>query len=149
MRDINSDLLKVEENRHTNDILNHMFSSPFYPLISRPTRITSKSATLIDKIFVNSLEDNFTSGLLLTDISDHLPIFQITTTIANAYTIPIKETKHRKITSETLALLNQKLKCESWKEVYREENPQYAYTTFYKILYNTFDQTVPRMRQKN
>ena len=60
-----------------------MFSSSFYPLILRPTRITSTSATLIDNIFVNSLEDNFTSGLLLTNISDHLPIFQITTTIAN------------------------------------------------------------------
>lgn len=54
-----------------------MFSSSFYPLISRPTRITNcTSATLIDNIFVKSLEDNFTSGLLLTDISDHLPIFQ-------------------------------------------------------------------------
>ena len=148
MGDINSDLLKAEENRHTNDILNYMLSSSFYPLISRPTRITSTSATLIDNIFINSLEDNFTCGLLLTDISDHLPIFQITTTITNANTIPIKETKHRKITSETLALLNQKLKCENWEDVYREENPQYAYTTFYKILYNAFDQTVPLMKQK-
>ena len=29
MGDINSDLLKVEENRHTNDVLNYMFSSSF------------------------------------------------------------------------------------------------------------------------
>ena len=83
MGDFNIDLLKIEENQHTNDILNHMFSSSFFPLISRPTRITSRSATLIDNIFVNSLEDNFTSGLLFTDLSDHLPIFQITTTIYN------------------------------------------------------------------
>ena len=107
MGDINSDLLKVEENRHTNDIINYMFSSSFYPLISRPTRITSTSATLIDNIFVNSFEDNFTTGLLLTDISDHLPIFQIATTISNTNTTSIKETKYRKITSETLKLLNQ------------------------------------------
>ena len=125
-----------------------MFSSSFYPLISRPTRITSTSATLIDNIFVNSFEDNFTTGLLLTDISDHLPIFQIATTITNTNTTPIKETKYREITSETLKLLNQKLKCENWKEVYREANPQYAYTTFYKILYNAFDETVPLMRRK-
>ena len=39
-------------------------------------------------------------------------------------TTPIKETKYRKITSEILKLLHQKLKCENWKEVYREENPQ-------------------------
>ena len=124
-----------------------MFSSSFYPLISRPTRITSTSATLIDNIFVNSFEDNFATGLLLTDISDHLPIFQIATAIANINATPIKETKYRKITSETFKLLNQKLKCENWT-VYREENPQYAYTIFYKILYNAFDETVQLMRRK-
>ena len=119
MGDINSDLLKVEENRHTNDIINYMFSSSFYPLISKPTRITSTSATLIDNIFVNSLDDHYTSGLLLTDISDHLPIFQTTTSMVNTNTIPINETKYRKKTSETLKLLNQKLKCENWKEVFK------------------------------
>ena len=37
--DFNIDLLKIEENQHTNDILNHMFSSSLFPLFSRPTRI--------------------------------------------------------------------------------------------------------------
>ena len=32
--------------------LNQMFSSSFYPLISRPTRITSRSAALFENIFV-------------------------------------------------------------------------------------------------
>ena len=53
-----------------------MFSPSFYPLISKPTRITSRSKTSINNIFVNSLVDNFTSGLLSTDLTDHLPIFQ-------------------------------------------------------------------------
>lgn len=55
-----------------------MFSSSFYPLISKPTRITKTSATLIDNIFVNDITQNFKCGLLFTDISDHLPEFQIT-----------------------------------------------------------------------
>lgn len=80
--DFNVDLLKVEESRYLNDVLNCMFSSSFYPLISKPTRITSRSATLIDNIFVNSPIDNFTSGLLSTDLSDHLPIFQITISLS-------------------------------------------------------------------
>ena len=39
-------------NQHINDFTNVMFSSTFYPLISRPTRISSTTATLIDNIFV-------------------------------------------------------------------------------------------------
>ena len=49
MGDFNLDLLKIEENRHIKDFTNIMFSSAFYPLISRPTRISNTSATLIDK----------------------------------------------------------------------------------------------------
>ena len=49
------------------------------PTITRPTRITSESATLIDNIYVsgNKLE-NLLSSILVADISDHFPIFLIT-----------------------------------------------------------------------
>ena len=50
----------------------------FFPLITRPTRITSNTATLIDNIFTNHLNNYSFSGLLFTDISDHLPIFCFT-----------------------------------------------------------------------
>ena len=49
----------------------------FFPLITRPTRITSNTATLIDNIFTNNFDHFFCSRLLFTDISDHLPIFCI------------------------------------------------------------------------
>ena len=55
-----------------------MNAHSFYPLISKPTRITDQSATLIDNIFTNNLEKDLTSGLFYTHISDHLPLFQIT-----------------------------------------------------------------------
>jgi hypothetical protein len=48
-------------------------------LITRPTRITEHTVTLIDNIFTNDLEQiEFSkNGLIFTDISDHLPIFHI------------------------------------------------------------------------
>jgi hypothetical protein len=49
----------------------------FFPLITRPTRITSHTATLIDNIFTNHFHHHSISGLLFTDISDHLPVFSI------------------------------------------------------------------------
>ena len=48
----------------------------FFPSISKPTRITNSSATLIDNIFMNNpLFSN--AGLLDVDISDHFLIFAI------------------------------------------------------------------------
>ena len=54
-----------------------MFSLGLYPLIDKPTRITDHSATLIDNIFTNELDSKMNSGLLISDTSDHLPIFAV------------------------------------------------------------------------
>jgi hypothetical protein len=47
----------------------------FHPLISLPSRITTDSATLIDNIFTNNICEPISSGILVTSISDHLPVF--------------------------------------------------------------------------
>jgi len=44
------------------------------PLISRPTRITDNSATLIDNMCLTN-PSNFTAGIIISDVSDHFPIF--------------------------------------------------------------------------
>ena len=46
-------------------------------MITKPTRITAHSATLIDNIFTNNTTVSSKSGLIISDISDHLPIFSI------------------------------------------------------------------------
>jgi hypothetical protein len=56
------------------------------PLISKPTRITNHTKTLIDHIYTNTLTSQITLGIALYDISDHLPIFCIINT-------PIKQKK--------------------------------------------------------
>ena len=48
------------------------------PTITKPTRITHTSATLIDNIYVRHTTILFYSGILYSDISDHLPICCIT-----------------------------------------------------------------------
>ena len=45
------------------------------PLITRPTRVTAYSATLIDNIFTNCFLHNILSGNILNDFTDHFPIF--------------------------------------------------------------------------
>lgn len=55
-----------------------MSSNSFFPLVSKPTRKTSHTANVIDNIFTNDLDHDKLSGVFWSDISDRLPVFQIT-----------------------------------------------------------------------
>ena len=44
-------------------------------LITKPTRITTTSSTLIDHIYTNMPATKLTPGILINDLSDHLPVF--------------------------------------------------------------------------
>ena len=78
MGDFNLNLLKNQNHNATGEFLDGLYSHLFFPLITLPSRITSHTATLIDNIFSNHVEHSYLkSGLLITDISDHLPIFSI------------------------------------------------------------------------
>ena len=76
MGDYNINLMNYENNILTSDFVDLLHSHAFISLINRPSRITSTTAILIDNIFTNStnIENSF-QGLLVTDVSDHLPIF--------------------------------------------------------------------------
>ena len=76
--DFNINLLNIEKHSLSNKFLDIFLENGYYPLITHPTRITSNTATLIDNIYTNVLNKNISSGLFITDISDHLPNFQIT-----------------------------------------------------------------------
>ena len=75
MGDFNINILNIDSHQPTYDFINLMSSNGLYPLISKPTRISGSTATLIDNIFTNNLEFNMVSGILYADLSDHLPVF--------------------------------------------------------------------------
>ena len=75
--DFNLDLLKHESHSVTAQFIESLFAFGFLPMITKPTRITAHSATLIDNIFTNNTTVSSKSGLIISDISDHLPIFSI------------------------------------------------------------------------
>lgn len=51
-----------------------MFSYGLRPIIDKPTRINGDCATLTDNIFTN-IYDTTSSGLLVNDTTDHVPVF--------------------------------------------------------------------------
>ena len=73
--DFNINLIKYDEHVHTQQFLDLLLRYGFIPTIPRPIPITEFSATLIDNIYTNEVIHTITSGLLIKDISDHLPVF--------------------------------------------------------------------------
>lgn len=74
--DFNIDLLTNLNNADSLNFINMCSSFSLVPLISKPTRVTENTATLIDNIIVNN-PIHITSGIITVDISDHMPVFII------------------------------------------------------------------------
>ena len=61
----------------TSSFVNNLSTHSMLPVIIQPIRFSAESSTLIDIIFINKPNESFKSGILLCDITDHLPIFYI------------------------------------------------------------------------
>ena len=71
--DHNLDFLKADKHHATNDFVQSKLDFGLIPTVTRPTRITNSSATLIDNIIVSqNMCGAYTSNILINDTSDHL-----------------------------------------------------------------------------
>lgn len=59
----------------TSDYLDMLFNIGVMPLITKSTRITDHTSTLIDHIYTNVPHKILKTGICLADITDHLPVF--------------------------------------------------------------------------
>ena len=64
------DLIKVDTHNQTKDFVHSLYTNAFYPTISKPTRVTDHSATLLDNIITNITGYCIKSGVLYNDISE-------------------------------------------------------------------------------
>ena len=71
--DFNVDILKSNDSSIF-DFINLMFSFSLFPLITKPTRITDTTATLIDHIWASHIDSNISNFIIQTDNSDHYPV---------------------------------------------------------------------------
>ena len=69
--DFNIDLIKFGQTACVDSFYDLVSAHGFRPLILQPTRVGSKSATLIDNIFINDISCFSTGGNITHSISDH------------------------------------------------------------------------------
>ena len=83
MGDFNVDLLNYDSHNETKEYYDILSSNGFRPLIFQPTRVNSRSSTLIDNILINDIETFSHGGNIVTAISDHYPQFCVLGTFDN------------------------------------------------------------------
>ena len=72
--DHNINLLKHNVHSQTQEFIEINLDMNLLPVITKPTRVSTTSATLIDNIFVsNRVQHCINPGVIITDISDHFP----------------------------------------------------------------------------
>ena len=153
MGDFNINLLKYDCCNFANHFFNQLSSSGYMPLITKPTRITKSTATLIDNIFTNNLSrTEHSSGILINDISDHLPIFTITEyNILDQHGTMTESNRYstRKISTKSLESFSRKLQSFDWRSVLSKNDPTESYTVFLEEFFGLYDRFFPIKNNKS
>ena len=123
-----------------------MFTFGLYPLINKPTRVTSYSATLTDNIFTNNFSSDNISGILCNDITDHLPIF------CSCYHRSLSRASVPKLKSFTVINganidnFKKELSEMNWVSVLKEQDVNVAYNLFVEKFKKCHDKHFPLKR---
>lgn len=139
--DFNIDLLNPKRYKRTTDFIDTMYSKGRFPVITKPSRITTDTATLIDNIYTNEIEAKIVGGLFINDMADHLPVFAIFQNLFKKTnenrTTNYKMIRHR--TPETITALGEDLQKQNWSEVYVNKDPNRGYGVFWTILTEQYE----------
>lgn len=144
MGDYNLDLLKYGQHGSTTEFVDNLYSNAILPLINRPTRITQNTASVIDNIFtndINAIEYGY-KGILVTDISDHFPIFYIGRETPK-YSDDECRYARKFSYKNKLSFLNGLTEID-WTEIYMCRSAQQAFSLFHSIYLKLFDKHFPK-----
>ena len=129
--DANIDLIKYDSDISSQNLIDTLAKYGFVQTISKPTRITDHSATLIDHVYTNSIENTVSSNVLTLDISDHLATvttFKLGTISRHnrrsdtaSRNTDSNNSKFRMFNEASHSIFEQLIRGESWESVFSED----------------------------
>ena len=146
--DHNLDFLKTDLHPHTQDFLTENIEHDLFPCITKPTRVTFNSATLIDNILASeNLHRGSKNYIVTDDISDHYPCITVIPNMSNL--VHIKKTIYtRKLENNEICKIKEDLDKYSWSELLPTLCCNEAFNLFHQILsdiVNTHSPVVTRV----
>ena len=145
--DHNLDFLKHSIHKRTQDFIELNLDNNLIPSLTRLTRITKSSATLIDNVMISQgLMINSESRIIIDDISDHLPcVVKLKNLLHETKTSKIITS--RNLTDKALKKINDSLMRTSWSAVITE-NVNDSFDKFHDLLLKTIDMHAPIVTRK-
>ena len=141
--DHNLDFLKCDTHRGTSQFIQHNLDFNLIPTITRPTRITRNSATLIDNIIVSqSLCGSYLSSVMIDDISDHMPTACVIKALKRAKKDPVAITSSDTRPRNMTALKNH-LQSYEWKTILAEQDVNCCMSSFHNMLTSEMELCIP------
>ena len=132
--DHNMDFLKHEKHRHTRDFMERNLDYQLLPTVTKPTRITMNSSTLIDNIFIGrKYQGGYTSNIGISDISYHLRLI-LNISNLNPHRKSALNITTRKLDTKKRDLLNERIQSENWEKVLNNKNANDSFTIFHNII---------------
>ena len=156
--DFNQDLIKYDNDTHCQNLIDNAHNSGFVQLISRPTRITEHSATLLDLTFTDNIDSTLSSNIITVDLSDHLATntkISLGSTTREFRTTNSNQEEHdyRIFNEANDQLFKQLISEETWDETTNNIGAQESYEKFDEIYLKHYNTAYPlktnRIRRKN
>ena len=165
--DFNQDLIKYDTDANSQNLIDMCTSHGLVQLISRPTRITDSSATLIDHVYTNNVDNVKSCNILTVDLTDHLAThtkISFTNCGGSSCNLPIKLKAHADASDskKEFRMFNETnnsqfetfINSENWEEIRDDMDAQSQYEKFDEIYMRHYNNAYPlnkdkRNRRKN
>ena len=149
--DFNLNLFNPYNKSSIEEFMNNMFSLNFFPVITRPTRLNENINSIIPFSLVDHIWCNFKHGfchisaVIKTAITDHFPVlYMFKLKLSNT----VKTIKFRLIKQNNMNDFIGELNAEAFEELYEIENPDDAFSYFYKRLFHIYNSTCPVKKKR-
>ena len=139
--------LKISTNLEIRRSYNRIFAHGCIPLITKTTRVTSKTVSLIDNLLTNSIFDTSSKlkkGIIKSDVSDHFPIFASLCSPSKIHKEYQKITIHKRVIHDTnLITFKTDLRNVNWNSINHSPETNSKYETFFKIFSELYEKYFP------
>ena len=149
--DFNQDLIKHEDDVDCQNLIDSAHNHGFTQIVSRPTRITEHSATLIDHVYTSNIETTLSCNILTLDISDHLATHTKLSLGTNTRSphrrnpalFETKKSECRMFNEASNKIFENLIKNEAWSQISIDMDTQTAYTKFEEIYMKHYNAAYP------
>ena len=141
--DHNLDLMKSDKHKPTKEFIELNLEHELIPTITKPTRITKNSATLIDNIIIGrNYQSAYISMVLLTDLSDHCPTMLEMSNI-EIYKKKPKKINSRKLDSLNISKINERIHEIDWDTLLDSQDTETSYNTYHNTISRILNEISP------